>query len=401
MDRYDVIVVGAGPGGASAAAECAKRGMKVALVEKHRLPRHKTCGGGMPFVVRDYFPHLDERLFVESETTHMRHTWQFGEAVIHPMNPADQTPLTLWMARRSEFDNALAQYAASRGARLIDGAGVTGLEKNGGWTVIADNFKGTSQFVIGADGANGRIARLSGLYADLPFGFGMEIECPIDWGKVEFPVSPTTIHLEFGAIPGGYAWTFPKADHLNVGAGVFYRYSGNFRNKKETGPLLKKTIFAFLESLKLSFDPDKVKFHAHPLPFWNPMRKFQSEDATLFLIGDAAGLVNPFMGDGILHAIKSGRIVAECLESNRHRYAERVKQTFASDFAISNFIASVFVRNTRFFYRKGITRPRATRIITELLCEEITYDYFFERAKTRLKKAFLPFGGIYGSSAEA
>ncbi len=149
--------------------------------------------------------------------------------------------------------------------------------------------------------------------------------------------------------------------------------------------------------MNLFVDPDTVKFHAHPLPLWNPERKFQSEDATLFLIGDAAGLVNPFMGDGILHAIKSGRIVAECLAADPHDYAERVKQTFASDFAISNFIARVFVKNPRFFYRKGITRPRATRIVTELLCEEITYDDFFERAKTRLRKAFLPFGKLSSS----
>ncbi len=368
--------------------------MKVALVEKHRLPRHKTCGGGMPFVVRDYFPHLDERLFVESETTHIRHTWRFGEAVVHPMNPAGQTPLTLWMAQRSEFDNALAQYAASCGARLIDGAAVTGLEKNGDWTVTADKFTGTSRFVIGADGANGKIARLSGLFADLPFAVGMEVEYPVDWGKVEFPVSPTMIHLEYGVVPGGYAWIFPKADHVNVGAAVFHWSSGNFRNKKETGPLLRKTILDYLGSLKLSVGSDQVNFHAHPLPVWNPKRKLQSDEATLFLVGDAAGLVNPFMGDGILHAIKSGRMVAECLESDRHQYAERVKQAFTSDFAISSFIAGAFAKSPRFFYRKGITRPRATRIITELLCEEITYDYLLERAKTRLKKAFLPFGKL-------
>ena len=392
MDRYDVIVVGAGPGGASAAAECAGRGMKVALVEKHRLPRHKTCGGGMPFVVRDYFPHLDEGLFVESETTHMRHTWRFGEAVVHPMNPAGKKSLTLWMARRSAFDNALAQYAASRGARLIDGVAVTGLEKNGRWTVVADTFKATSRFVIGADGANGRIARLSGLHVDLPLGVGMEIDYPIDWGKAEPPVSPTMIHLEYGAVRGGYAWIFPKADHLNVGAGVFHRYSGNIYNKKETGPLLKKTIADFLASLNLPLDPDKVVFHAAPLPLWNAKRKVQTEDATVFLVGDAAGLVNPFMGDGILHAIKSGRIVAECLESEPHRYAQRIRQTFASDFAISNAVARVFAKNTRFFFRKGITRPGATRIITELLCEEVTYEAFLEKAKTRLRRAFLPFG---------
>jgi flavin-dependent dehydrogenase len=365
--------------------------MKVALVEKHRLPRHKTCGGGMPFVVRDYFPHLDETLFVESETTHMRHSWRFGEAVIHPMTPADQTPLTLWMARRSEFDNALAQYAASRGARLIDGAPVSGLERNGNcWTVTADKFKGTGRFVIGADGANGKTARLSGLHADLLFGLGMEIEYPIDWGAVDFPVSPTMIHLEYGALAGGYAWIFPKGDHLNVGA--FRRRTGGIADKKETGRLLKKTVFDFLASLNLSLNPDTVEFHAHPLPLWNPKRKLQSEDATVFLIGDAAGLINPFMGDGILHAIKSGHMVAECLAADPRRYAEQVKQAFASDFAISNFIAGVSAKNARLFYRKGITRPRATRIITELLCEEITYDDFLERAKNRLRAAFLPFG---------
>jgi choline dehydrogenase-like flavoprotein len=123
MLDYDVIVCGAGPAGAAAAAEAAGCGLKVALLEKYPLPRHKTCGGGMPMVIEDFLRDLAPDAFVESKVRYMRHTWKFGDPYLasiadgyrdfgfddlSPLREAQAEAITI--ARRAEratwFDNA-------------------------------------------------------------------------------------------------------------------------------------------------------------------------------------------------------------------------------------------------------------------------------------------------------
>src|SRR4051812_37292135 len=108
--QYDVIVIGAGPAGATAAEAAARRGLKVALLEKQTLPRHKTCGGGMPMVVGDMLADLCPDGVVEAKVEYMRHTFHFDDAHLAPINPTGAArPLALWMVQRAIFDNALAQ----------------------------------------------------------------------------------------------------------------------------------------------------------------------------------------------------------------------------------------------------------------------------------------------------
>src|SRR5690242_8459533 len=131
MPHFDAIAVGAGPAGSAAAYDLARNGAKIALIEKQTLPRHTTCGGGMPMVVSqglafDELRDVAPDAFVEAETRYMRHTWKFGDPIMGDMNPdpADLRKLSLWMVRRSVFDNALAQRAARAGADLRDGLAV-------------------------------------------------------------------------------------------------------------------------------------------------------------------------------------------------------------------------------------------------------------------------------------
>ncbi len=81
MLNYDVIVCGAGPAGTTAAWVAAKTGLKVALIEKYPLPRHKTCGGGMPAVVGSLLPDLVPEAVVACQANYMRHTWKFDHPI--------------------------------------------------------------------------------------------------------------------------------------------------------------------------------------------------------------------------------------------------------------------------------------------------------------------------------
>ena len=125
MLNYDLIVCGAGPSGAMAAATAAQAGLKVALLEKQILPRHKTCGGGTPMVMQSLLYDLAPEAFVESTVVSLRQTWQFGDPYLAAINPpGTDRPLSIWMMQRSVFDNALAQRAVRLGATLRDGLAV-------------------------------------------------------------------------------------------------------------------------------------------------------------------------------------------------------------------------------------------------------------------------------------
>ena len=227
MQHYDVIVVGAGPAGNAAAYDLARAGMRVALVEKQPLPRHKTCGGGMPMLVSNVLG-LDEVLgeirvaepkaFVEANTLFMRHTYKFDDPLLAPMNgPQDaERPLSLWMVQRSVFDHALARRAAAAGAELFDSMPVKSLDRPrfGPITVHAEGKAGSwsasCNTVIGADGANGIIAKCVGLRKVRALAIAIEAEVPHSWGEGHCELRPEVCHLEYGAVPQGYAWVFHK-----------------------------------------------------------------------------------------------------------------------------------------------------------------------------------------------
>ncbi len=99
--------------------------------------------------------------------THLRHTWNFGEALVAPLNPnPDEPPMSLWMVQRSIFDNALTERAARAGCEVRDGVAVKSVEPEGETRVrvtTADGEVYTASQVVGADGANGIVARMAGL----------------------------------------------------------------------------------------------------------------------------------------------------------------------------------------------------------------------------------------------
>jgi len=401
MGHYDVIVVGAGPAGNAAAFALARGGAKVALLEKQTLPRHKTCGGGMPMVVsqvlelealRDLAPDA----FVEADTRFMRHTWKFGDPCLASMNPEPHngSDLSLWMVRRSVFDNALAQRAAQAGAELRDGLPVRTLEieKNGPVRITAEGTHGvwsaTADVVIGADGANGIVARSVGLRKERVLAIAIEAEVPHRWGDGHPDLRPDVCHLEYGAVERGYAWVFPKGDHLNVGAGVFRPRSIGGRGDSSVREELHKAILDYLTMLGVPKAHDDLVYHAHPLPLWNGLDKIQTRDNRVLLAGDSAGLINPFFGDGILHALKSGQIAAQCvLEKDTKGYTQAISAEFRANFDAALKLAKFFYQWPGFCYRNGVRRPTGTRTATRLISGDLQFNDISGRVLRRLRNA--------------
>jgi geranylgeranyl reductase family protein len=399
LGPVDLLVVGAGPAGAMAAATAARGGLRVVLVEKRTLPRHKPCGGGMPLPVQGELRDLVPEAVVDTRVRWMRHSWQFQQAVEAavdlPGTPLEQSR-GLWMVQRPRFDHALVKAAAAAGVRVLEGHAFQGLERGAhGVTVTlrraalsgeAGLLRVQARHLIGADGAAGGVAASVGLRRDPRVALAIELEVPHHWDAADPLLRPDLLHLDYGILRRGYAWLFPKADHLNIGAGLFHGRRRDVRRDPMARQRIRAAIDATATSLGVA--PQRLeglRSYAHPLPFWDGPEPLHSPDGRVLLVGDAAGLINPLFGDGLFHAIRSGRLAAEAvLEGRPDTHTARVHALLADDFEAARRLARVFYGLPRLSFRYAIAQPRATPLAVRLLGGEVSFKGLGRRALGRM-----------------
>ncbi len=390
MEHFDAIICGSGPSGGSAANTLAKANKKVLILEKDILPRHKTCGGGMPMNITKFLYDIDPSLFVESEVKFMRHTKNFKDPFLAPINSSDdKKELSLYMVQRSVFDNAIVKNAVKAGALLKDGYSLTSLKIENGKVIVEAKSKNkgiyfaSANHLIAADGANGQVSKYVDLRKNKVHAFALEVEHEYDWSKENPNLRKDILHLEYG-LPGGYAWVFPKKNHINVGAGIFTTYLNETNKIENPTELLKEFIYNYLNMLDVPFEKEKMHFYGHKLPLWNGKENLQTKDGIVLLVGDAAGLINPLFGDGILHAVKSGIIAGQCIESGDVKnYTRKIHEEFSSDFNNAKRLSPLFYKHTNFIYENAVKRSRATRVAAELLAGELSFNDVVNRVLKR------------------
>jgi geranylgeranyl reductase family protein len=406
--KYDLVVVGAGPAGATAAAVAARGGLRVALLEKRRLPRHKPCGGGLPVPVLGELGDLVPEAVFDTQVRFMRHSWRFGHAVEAAIDPPGTPPEAsrgLLMVQRPRFDAALVRQAEAAGAELLEGHSFCGLERDpGGVRLQLRRGAGIGQAagaaasgtlladaVIGADGAAGGVAAAVGLRPDPRIALALELEVPHRWDPADPLLRPDLLHLEYGALRRGYAWVFPKADHLNIGAGLFHGRLRDVRRDPRARPRIQAAIEAYAISLGVA--PERLaglRGRAHPLPFWDGPEPLHSPDGRVLLVGDAAGLINPLFGDGLFHAIRSGRLAAEALLAGAPTsHTARVHGLLADDFEAARRLARLFYGLSGLIYRYGISQPRVTPLAVRLFGGELSLRGLGRRSLRRVATGLL------------
>jgi len=286
VSSFDVAVVGAGPAGATAAYRLADAGARVLLVDKAVFPRDKPCGGGvtgraarlLPFSIE---PVVEDR--VERLECRLMYRRRFERRA--------RAPLAL-MTQRRRLDAFLVERAAAAGADVRDGATVADIRAEG---LTVDGEEVRARIVIGADGCNGASARALGLADGVMHGVALEANVP--YAAVPRERYAGTMVLEMGVVHGGYGWVFPKGDHVNVGVGG---YAGE-------GPRLRAHLRRLCE--EHGIDPDAATdTRGYRLPMRTPESRLAR--GTAAVIGDAAGLVDPFSGDGMYEAFLSSQLVA-------------------------------------------------------------------------------------------
>ena len=202
------------------------------------------------------------------------------------------------MTQRRRLDAFLAEHAAAAGAELRQGARVESLEADGaGVTARVGGVAVRADAVVGADGANGIVARSFGLGDGIVRGVALEGNVPL--AALDRDLARTAV-IELAVVPGGYGWVFPKGDHANLGVGGW----------GSEGPALRGHLARLAN--EHGVDPESLtEVRGHRLP----MRRLGTPAGAgrVLLVGDAAGLVDPLSGDGMYEAFVSARLAADAI----------------------------------------------------------------------------------------
>ncbi len=335
-----MIVVGAGPAGSIAAYEAARFGLSTLLLEKFTLPRDKPCGGAVMYrgihIVRGKIPPN----IIEQKIYGLRFVLPDGREA--KFKSDKMIGITVF---RSLFDEYLAKRAENAGAELHDNARVVKVsaDNDGALVQLSDGRAYESKFLVGADGVNSIVSRSVGLRPEKknPYriGLGMEADFHVGPDGVLKAMRGDPSILEIIPVDGrvSYGWMFPKKEHLAIGI------AGASVHMHPLRPIFESFRTKLESRTGLSLVPEKRRTY------------FLGGDGILgtnyanrtLLIGDAAGFVDPMMGEGIAYAMRSGQLAASvienCVRNDRYdtkallEYQRLCNDEFAANFAMAEW----------------------------------------------------------------
>ncbi|HEY2931408.1 MAG TPA: geranylgeranyl reductase family protein [Acidobacteriota bacterium] len=303
--HWDVVIVGGGPAGAMAGMRLAGSS-RVLILDKESFPRDKPCGGGVSARIVTRFPSLQPLL----SGIPVR---QVHGVILHSPSGLrcayrQASPLYL-MIRRVEFDHLLLREAERRGCTVRCETAVQVQADSSGCRVKTRHSDYNASLVLGCDGANSVVARVTGLrrrWDDESMAIDMMEETP--YTRLNYR-DRDVMEIFYGLEDSpGYAYVFPKTDHLNVGVGWRMDY---FKRLKR-GPAYshhRSTVDSLIRSGRLEGSSDPDRFQPFVVPVGGVLRRTYAD--RVLLCGDAAGFVNAFTAEGIYYAMVSGELAAE------------------------------------------------------------------------------------------
>ncbi|MEM0977410.1 MAG: geranylgeranyl diphosphate reductase [Pseudomonadota bacterium] len=361
---YDVIVVGGGPSGATAAEHLAREGHKVAFID--RMGRIKPCGGAVPpRLIQDF--NIPDTLLVAKITT---------ARMISPTSRSVDIPIEngfVGMVDREDFDEYLRERAKDAGADRYTGT-FTKITRDGDGTHVHFREKSsgetralTTQLIIGADGARSDVAR-----AEVPGGetipyviaYHEIIEAP---GKVG-GYDPNRCDVIYdGAIsPDFYGWVFPHGNKASVGMGTGI-----------DGIDLKAATADLRDASGLS-DCTTVRKEGAPIPL-KPLDRWDN-GRDVVLAGDAAGVVAPSSGEGIYYAMVGGefaaRAVSACLASGRARDLQLARKFFMKE---HKTVFRVLGAMQDAYYKSDDRRERFVSLCHDVDVQRLTFEAYMNK----------------------
>jgi geranylgeranyl reductase family protein len=351
--QYDVVIVGAGPAGSTAARFLSLQGVKVLLIDKHYFPRDKPCAGVLLLRTLKRFPYLPQEIIS---------SYSFGgdvssSSMNNHFSLQKNEPIEAFVVRK-EFDDTLTRIAVQAGAQFFQGRAVTDVQihKEKVVVTLSDGASVESDLVIGADGVWSIVAKKSGLGQHYPHvGRCLFEEVLVERDTLDKYFTDQRhfhLYLKFSGI-AGFGWVAPKQDCVNIGVGEM-RLTGSQQVSRTLLEVYHEFLH-FLEQNKLipsSITHGKIQGGFTPL---RPLARTLTH--RVFLCGDAAGQINPVTGDGIHYAMVSGELAARvcslALENGRvdasflSQYETLWKKEFGVEIKVFNYVLKQLLKKHR------------------------------------------------------
>ncbi|MFE0593785.1 geranylgeranyl reductase family protein [Micromonospora echinospora] len=369
MTVWDCAVIGAGPAGLSAAYAAARAGLRTLVVERAAHPRYKTCGGGL---IGTSLATVTDRIDVPADDRVDRVT--FTRDGRREFTRRHTAPLVT-MVRREEFDLRLRRAATDAGAEVRERAPVRAVEQDPDVVRLrlADGDTVTARYAVGADGSSGVTARHVGVgYRQVDLG--LERELPVS--PVEQERWRGRVLLDWGPIPGSYAWVFPKGDRLTVGVIA----------ARGEGERTRAYLRSFVERLGLT--------GVEPVHDSGHLTRCRADDAPLrrgrvLVAGDAAGLVEPWSREGISYALRSGALAGAAVAAgDLDGYVRAVHADLVPSMRAGHRLLDVFSRRPEVFHALLATPPGWGMFVR--FCQgRASFDETLSRAPVRAALALL------------
>jgi len=310
--KYDVVIVGAGPAGSTAAKNLAENGKKVLIIDKQKFPRDKPCGGAIPTRVMKQFPYVEE--FIDSISYG---SYTHSSSLKYTLKFVREKPLLATVIRK-DFDDGLVKLAVNAGAMFLNSKAVKDVttQKDKVVLLLDDNEKIEAKIVLGCDGMRSIVAEKTNLCKKMDdICISVVQEQPMSTQQLQkYFTDKKIVHL-FIKTQGiaGYGWIFPKKKHINIGMGQFESAMDPSKPRTNLKESYKKYIKLLKEKKMLPKDFPIENVKGGTLPVF-PLKKTYSD--RVLICGDAAGFINSITGEGIYYAMASGEMAANvALES--------------------------------------------------------------------------------------